>query len=1678
MRPDTQLDYAIFQLTPTRTRCELLVAAQGLTYKLASGLFKPFVAHLRAAEEQLARGGYSIRLVPPDPSNASWFTKGTMERFVRFVSTPEVLERVSTVEAELVQLEETKSLQTENTSEANEPAQVDDQLSKVAPSPLSTGAKSMASTNLDKSTVPSIKTRGGSLDGVDIGVEENSKQRLLRALDARQFMLQKEQGMAFARAIAAGFSMEQMGDLVIFAECFGAARLREACIKFMALCKKRQEAGMWLEDLELAAAEANSAHSDMAFMGIAGENGMGSYSKSREFSDAWPEMHGRDMFLNDGRLCSSEDGTGRHSRKGSLDDSSGDFRHLVANMRPVNGSGMMGDVNGEYSPLTRARNRPIPAAGRTQLTPEELLQGSGMAFLEDPLGNGEYRDLAPSFVRGHPVMQAWQGQLPNPYVQNIHSHSPHGAIHPHLESPYGYALGPGRGAQPGLPYPPYMGSPYMQPAYAEATPWQTAEAGGLNWMSRAQPPVPPPYWSGNQGYVENPGPIGREHVDHHNVHHHEDKDNCARISPRDEEQQPAATMQGTDRTHVEQSPIGSRDGLADDNAQAVVLSPAPKLSDHAQNIDDDPQTLDNTSHDESLQRSVEVDAEVAAETRRLPRRSSSPSRRSSSPMRKVQIGRSGQRRSGMVVIRNINYIAPNSLSKGDNGDESSGSWNEEDGDSDASNQDETMESTADSVRVSVQDVIGLFEKKKDSNNGRKKSSRMETRKPSSKKSVLKRWTEGVQAIGEKDDGHEEDAIVHEKGGNDDAEVAKATNYGEESMFSERGGQERLSRAAHDVTEFESMAGNHLQKVDEGKDRGDDMMIIAQSERLHEKSSSDFCSNDLLAEQQGPVAQHSKLPLHDDSIDAQFGQFQHRANAQDSTRIDPDSEIAPDLIARDSPEQNDRKPLDDSFILLDRPVVQEGGNNSWRMSLNLESEMGLDQHADNKTGETSGSFEPDDLLMMPERREAVSRSWNSPGDYDMELLAADMMDNTHGGEETEATEDGHEMMPLENGLQEDEIKGGKSKDKRSTEREAKAKAMQEMLERRKAALGKKSDKLNPLAEAQLRAEKLRAYKAGLQKSKKEKEEEERKRIEDLKNQRRERIAARSSPGSSSGAAASPTPRIARSQPKPVAKPSPTAPVKLSSSSPRESLNGSSSLSPSLVRARNSEGNRGPRASQRALASPKPAEDNPLSRSVPSLSELRKESRKSMPPVRVSTGSQRFSDIKNNEKAMDSASVASVVASNGHTEEKKRPASISSTISARKSSPGTKEIKREVSPSVKPTKVQAGKPQKTAPSATGTTEKVAKHKDAALATKAAAIATQQDNSDAKDIDARNEAPLLPQENESQAEKLETTLAVEAADSPVEDVGESAGADDGYPEIRAPASSESQNSSAIVEEATLRNDEFAAADESAKILEESMEDTFDLDTIGQSEYQIPEAHAESQAESNGVHVELKEGDDEPVISEDYHAPIAHLSSSLKDSTLESSVNIEDGQSVSPAELTPPTKAPTEPPSAPLAEPLPVTPSKNLPQLREAIQQAHSPEATPVKTEVSKSRKKWGDSGPQKTSKEHAKGLKRLLLLGRKSSRSAVPNSSDWVSASTTSEVDEEGDEVRDLPSSSIKNVGMASSLDSSSFAEQVKGSASAQSHFKVQHDNSGSTSTKASRSFFSLSTFRSKGAEGKVR
>lgn len=257
MKSKTRLDSAVFQLTPTRTRCDLYIIANDKKEKIASGLLNPFIAHLKTAQDQIAEGGYSVLLQPESGSNATWFTKCTVESFVRFVSTPEILERVYTIESEILQIEEAIAIQ------GNNDIMIEDQ--HVKPLAINEGNKPGHDADDNKAIVlykPGAHETSGS-----IAKEGNSKVQLLNVLETRKTVLKKEQGMAFARAVAAGFEIDHVANLLSFAECFGASRLMNACLRFIDLWKQKHESGQWVE---IEPEDAISTKSDYSAMNASG----------------------------------------------------------------------------------------------------------------------------------------------------------------------------------------------------------------------------------------------------------------------------------------------------------------------------------------------------------------------------------------------------------------------------------------------------------------------------------------------------------------------------------------------------------------------------------------------------------------------------------------------------------------------------------------------------------------------------------------------------------------------------------------------------------------------------------------------------------------------------------------------------------------------------------------------------------------------------------------------------------------------------------------------------------------------------------------------------------------------------------------------------------------------------------------------------------------------------------------------------------------------------------------------------------------------------------------------------------------------------------------------------------------------------------------------------------------
>ncbi|VVA93899.1 unnamed protein product [Arabis nemorensis] len=177
-------------------------------------------------------------------------TFDTSSGFVRFVNTPAIIERFATLEKEILQIEH--SIQANEIANAADAEQIQD------------GSNSGVSSNVRKSNESSKKE---SENGNETAGEETSKIQLQRLLETRRTLLRREQAMAYARGVVAGYEINSIDDLILFADVFGASRLREACVNYKELWKKKHGDGLWMA--ELAAVKA-IAPVDMSLLGSSG----------------------------------------------------------------------------------------------------------------------------------------------------------------------------------------------------------------------------------------------------------------------------------------------------------------------------------------------------------------------------------------------------------------------------------------------------------------------------------------------------------------------------------------------------------------------------------------------------------------------------------------------------------------------------------------------------------------------------------------------------------------------------------------------------------------------------------------------------------------------------------------------------------------------------------------------------------------------------------------------------------------------------------------------------------------------------------------------------------------------------------------------------------------------------------------------------------------------------------------------------------------------------------------------------------------------------------------------------------------------------------------------------------------------------------------------------------------
>eukprot|EP00252_Welwitschia_mirabilis_P017299 TRINITY_DN3834_c0_g2_i1.p1 TRINITY_DN3834_c0_g2~~TRINITY_DN3834_c0_g2_i1.p1 ORF type:complete len:1534 (-),score=402.65 TRINITY_DN3834_c0_g2_i1:192-4793(-) len=1533
MRAETLLDSVVFQLTPTRTRCELVVTANGETEKLASGLLQPFLTHLKTAAEQIAKGGYSIRLEPSNGNqNAPWFTKGTIERFVRFVSTPEVIERINTIESEIIQIEEAI------VSQCNEALVAEEQSLKSPSADHEEERRSIVDENTENAVVP-YKARKQPVDGTDVAHGENSKACLLRVLEARRMVLQKEQGMAFARAAAAGFDVEHMCDLVSFAECFGAVRLREACLKLMELWRKKQEAGTWLEEMELETLDTSSVRSDTAF------------------------IRGSGITFNGNSIC-------RVKPKHSSD-------------------GWPGSPN-EASELKAVSTSESNSYGKTNVS-EELTSPARIK-------NEDFHDHFQ-----HPLIPSWQGQAPY-YVQNHHSH--------------GMGFGQTR---PGVPGYPIQGMPYY-PSY----PMNPLIYQGIHAPSEGgiRVSVQPACASSHEPQYTDDSTSGANH---------------------------------SAETHL------------DANSQSKHLSTEERDSYQQSQSSESSDSKSTTQSDgEDSESDAVNDMSMQESQRDNERKSNSLHKKSSASHKKDSGKKPGNRKSGMVVIRNINYIASDKHDHSEDTDDSEPGLD--------ISYEEDLKKKAGEVPLHVKEVIDLFEKKSKGGS-------------SSKKKGHRKNTGGSGRTSPTESRNPEHDV------NTDADN-EGWNIFQKYLLREDGSSE----SNHGV---EPRSVDEL--GDQGDPCGDEMMDKPfKNCQYHSESSVSFEQESVAMKKDcGVMRETIILPSRREDVvldSLQVAEAEEHSNPRNfSTQEEfvisgvKDSDDAytdklrGDIVHYDTETacgvhfngENRPDVGDDSFMVSTTSIIQEQSGNSWKTIMNVDSEFPItpkeEAAIDDVQKSTTSGNEPAELYMIPERiseGNSLSAPWGPAIDYDMELTAADKVQpntyNSASGNESK--------IPKIN----TSIKAQRRKV--ISEKESRFKAMQEALEKRKADMAArhgKQGKPNPLVEAQMRAEKLRAFKAGLQKTKKEMEEQERKRLEELKIQRQKRIAARRAssptPSSSSG-------RSVKQQRKPTQSSTLLSPTTHRRHGNRDlSPGGSFPLSSSIS---------GSPGSNNRMKSHKPSppthskgSGNSLSRSAPSLTHIKNEERANRWNKKLSRAKKNSDHViaTKSRKVADSSCVAKLSSPTGPISDSSLSSDAKKHLSEARKHGMDNGSKDNISGGS--SYLSDGSVHKTQRSSMQPANKGKLNSTDACAMKkrvksASVIQVSKQNSAEVSSSESSEAVRV---NISKAESQVEQNLHDAAYVLDDDSCNKAGVGPGYVAIRAPVSHNAPDTSAediadlVSESSNLNEQEVASVRALVKVAEDS-----ETDEVTQaaplslnnndSKERLSESH-ENEGKTTTLYSSLSLEEDKD--SEPYFAPVARTTSFDEPSSSKLTSNcvpqVSGSMSESNGVCMPKTGI-----SQNSCATLHSDRDNAATSFQKIPEDPQQDQSVAVGRNVDSSYPQHKVCSVEK-SKESAKGFRRLLKFGRKNNNNSL-----------VSECHENADRLKSVSVNpqpdTTRLTGSAGSLPMvTSGVTSVNGSRQANSLGNlISQDDSESVlpTHKASRSFFSLPTFRSKGHDTKSR
>ncbi|KAJ6422292.1 hypothetical protein OIU84_027279 [Salix udensis] len=239
--PDASLDYATIQIFPTKNRYEIFVCGDDEVEKLAVGQLEQLLPHLPEVHKLYAKGTNAIfkLQVTGELGNAPWFTKSTLNRFLKIASSVDLMNNSKTIEGEISQLEEVRKFHLSLSAQGHEDH----------------------SKRGETDGHDSIETESTVKAEAKVALSDSSRNELLRAMDLRLTALKTELATVLNHAFGAACSSKEITYLVEFCDYFGATDLKNSFCKILELSQKG-EADALLNDHKLSSTIDNASKMD------------------------------------------------------------------------------------------------------------------------------------------------------------------------------------------------------------------------------------------------------------------------------------------------------------------------------------------------------------------------------------------------------------------------------------------------------------------------------------------------------------------------------------------------------------------------------------------------------------------------------------------------------------------------------------------------------------------------------------------------------------------------------------------------------------------------------------------------------------------------------------------------------------------------------------------------------------------------------------------------------------------------------------------------------------------------------------------------------------------------------------------------------------------------------------------------------------------------------------------------------------------------------------------------------------------------------------------------------------------------------------------------------------------------------------------------------------------------